>query len=395
MRYAVGIVLLSLGIAGFFLWSNRDMVRGILPLVRPPLILPEGEPLPFALEQGFTARLYSGEVPGARVLTRDPGGVLVASLSSEGSVVALPDLDGNGKADAVIDIITGLRNPHGLAFYCMPEDGADCRAYIAEEDAVREYAYDISARKAVLKKTVALLPSGGGHSTRSLWLHPNNRDLLVSIGSSCNVCNERDARRASVLAIDLASGAVRAYATGLRNTVFMTTHPVTGEVWGTDMGRDNIGDDIPPDEINILKEGSWYGWPWLYGKNVEDHAFSPDARPSFAQEATPSHIDIPAHSAPLGLAFIPEEGWSGEYRHDLLVAYHGSWNRSIPTGYKVVRIELTPQGTYVRTVDFMSGFYRNGSVLGRPAGLLVEPGGLAYVSDDRAGAIYRITRSTE
>lgn len=390
MKYAIGLIFLS-GVAGVILWSNADAIRGVLPLVRPVTALPTGEPLPLVLEEGFIARLYSGEVPGARVLTRDPNGILVASLTSRGSVVALPDVDGNGQADESIEIIGELKGPHGLAFSCS-NDPADCRLFIAEEDAVREYSYDASNYRAVLQKTVALLPSGGGHLTRSLWLHPNAKDLLISIGSSCNVCNERDARRASVLVLDLASGEVRTYATGLRNTVFMATHPITGDVWGSDMGRDNLGDDLPPDEINILQEGGWYGWPWFYGKNVEDYTFSPNARPSYAQEAIPSHIDIPAHSAALGLAFIPEEGWPEEYRNDLFVAYHGSWNRSQPTGYKVVRIELTSQGEYVKTVDFMTGFYKNGSALGRPVSILAELGGTVYVSDDRAGAIYRITR---
>ncbi|MBI2409560.1 PQQ-dependent sugar dehydrogenase [Candidatus Kaiserbacteria bacterium] len=385
MRYA-GWGLLFLLVIGLGLWSTWGAVKGILPFIRPAPQLPEGEPLPFSLEEGFVARLYTNDVPGARVLLRDPRGVLLASLTDNGSVVALPDADANGVADTVVQIISGLRKPHGLAFRCAP----DCAFYIAEEHAVREYAYDPETRQATYVRTLAALPFGRGHTTRSLLAHPNGKDLLVAIGSSCNVCNERDPRRAAILAIDLESGAVRPFATGLRNTVFMAAR--RGEVWGTDMGRDFLGDDLPPDEINILRERAWYGWPWFYGQNVEDFAFNPNARPSFAQESVPSHIDIPAHSAPLGLAFIPAEGWPAEFQGDLLVAYHGSWNRSVPTGYKVVRMKLTPDGQHTSTTDFITGFLKEGEAIGRPAGILAEPGGIVYVSDDHAGAIYRITR---
>lgn len=392
---AVIVLLVVVGAIALGLWSTKGFISGILPLARPSPTLPAGEPLPFSLPEGFTARLYAENVPGARVLLRDPRGALVVSLTSEGSVVALPDENGDGVADSRIEILDGLNNPHGLAFRCA-EDPDDCTLYIAEEDAVRSYAYDMQTRQTTFTDTLIELPANGGHYTRTLLLHPDNTHLLVSIGSSCNVCQEKDSRRAAILKINMETGTSTAYATGLRNTVFMTIHPVTGEVWGTDMGRDLLGDDIPPDEVNILREGRWYGWPWFYGKNVEDLTFSPNSRPSFAQEPTQSHIDIPAHSAPLGLAFVPEEGWPEAYWHHLLIAYHGSWNRSVPTGYKIVRVPLDPQGNPTgKIVDFMTGFMRDGSIIGRPAGLLIEPGGVLYASDDRAGAIYRVTRDSQ
>lgn len=387
----VVLALCVLGATALFAWANRAQIRALVPLLREaPGLPPAGEPLPFSLPDGFTARLYSSEVPGVRVLARDPRGTLLASLPGAGSVVALPDEDGDGVADAVYEVIKGLDRPHGIAFLC----DAECVLYIAEEGAVRSYAYDADTRKAQLRETVAQLPENGGHATRTLLPHPDGR-LLVSVGSSCNVCEERDDRRASILAIDVATKEVERFAWGLRNTVFMAIHPVTGEIWGTDMGRDHLGDDLPPEEINILREGGWYGWPWFYGKNVEDYNFSPNARPSFAQEAVPSHIDMQAHSAPLGLAFIPEEGWPEEYWHDLIVAFHGSWNRSVPTGYKLVRIDLDDRGNFLAAIDdFMTGFTSGRTVLGRPVDVLAEPGGTLYVSDDRAGAIYRITRDS-
>jgi glucose/arabinose dehydrogenase len=223
-------------------------------------------------------------------------------------------------------------------------------------------------------------------------LHPDGMRILISVGSSCNVCEEEDSRRAAVLSYDLQTDTVSTFATGLRNTVFMATHYVTGDIWGTEMGRDMLGDDIPPDEVNVLAEGAWYGWPWFYGKNIEDLDFSPNARPSFVKQAVESHLDIPAHSAPLGIAFVPEEGWPEEFWYDALVAYHGSWNRSTPTGYKIVRFPLDARGMPEGSaVDFMTGFFTGtDEILGRPVDVIAEPGGSLYISDDRAGAVYRV-----
>lgn len=391
MRYIAWFAAAALlCIAAILFWTNRAQIFALIPLIqKPPALPPAGEPLPFSLPAGFTARLFADELPGVRVMVRDPRGTLLASLPGEGRVVALPDENGDGVADVVLDVISGLARPHGLAFVCAQE----CLLYIAEEEAVRSYSYNDRTRKAALRETLALLPVDGGHSTRTLLPHPDGKQLLVAVGSSCNVCQERDERRAAILAIDLTTNDVNRFAHGLRNTVFFTVHPVTGEIWGTDMGRDLLGDDVPPEEINIIREGSWYGWPWFYGKNTEDLAFSPNARPSFAQEAIPSHIDMQAHSAPLGLAFIPEEGWPKEYWHDLLVAFHGSWNRTVPTGYKLVRIDLDAEGNFLGNIDdFMTGFTEGRTVLGRPVDVLAEPGGTLFVSDDRADAIYRITR---
>jgi glucose/arabinose dehydrogenase len=386
LGWIAGAVVLA-ALAGALWWSGQ--LRSALPLLAPAPALSEREHLPLTAASGFEVRLFAHNLPGARVLTRDPQGALVVSLTGEGSVVALPDEDGNGVADATYEVIKGLDNPHGLAFI-------GGTLYIAEEGRVGAYTYDTATRKATFVKTIAALPTGGGHSTRTLWPHPDNERLLVSVGSSCNVCEEADSRRASILAITLATGEVAPYARGLRNTVFMTTHPVTGDVWGTEMGRDLLGDNIPPDEINILREGGNYGWPICFGQNIHDDDFDKKTyirNPCMEPFEKESHIDLQAHSAPLGLAFVPEEGWPEEYWHDALVAYHGSWNRSVPTGYRVVRIGLTPEGEPTGEVDdFLSGFRESGSVTGRPVAILAEPGGTVYVSDDRAGALYRITR---
>ena len=192
-------------------------------------------------------------------------------------------------------------------------------------------------------------------------------------------------------------GVLRTFASGLRNPVFMTIHPETKKVWATEMGRDMLGDDLPPDEINIIAKGRNYGWPFCYGKNVHDDDFDPAMKKSCREPETyPSHIDIPAHSAPLGLSFFPEDGWPAGFRNNLLVAYHGSWNRSVPTGYKIVRYRLDGSGNLLGVDDFVSGWLtKDGTALGRPVDIMVRPGGTIFVSDDKAGVIYRITRKNE
>lgn len=400
----IGIIILAIAVGGYAFYSyakNKppQWLTTIVTKTTPPPPLPEGDAAPFSVPDGFVATIYSREVPGARVMLRDPRGVLLVSSTKEGTVVALPDEDGNGVADRTVPVLSGLNQPHGLFVRC---EGADsntgCMLYVAQTDALTTYAYDPTSFSATNPQTVASFPSGAGHYTRTLLPHPDGENLLVSVGSSCNVCREGNAMRATVQAFNFATQELSTVATGLRNTVFMAINPVSGEIWGTDNGRDLIGDDIPPDEVNEIEAGTNYGWPLCYGNKVRDTDFG-DEPSSVCEQTVPALIELPAHVAALGLAFIPEEGWPEEYRHDLLVAYHGSWNRSEPSGYKVVRIGLSQnasvEGKPVFT-DFMSGFLPagttdEGDALGRPVAVLAEPGGVVYVSDDRAGAIYRIT----
>ncbi len=391
------ILLALLGILAYASPQVRGILMGLAPIATPAPELPEGEPLPFTLPPNFTAHLFSNETPGARVLALGPKATLVVSLTGEGKVVALPDANADGVADETITILDGLDKPHGILFACDYGTGIPeaCEMFVAETDMIRVYAYDPDTYTATFKADLLALPSGGNHFTRTLFPHPDGEHVLVSIGSSCNVCNEDDPLRATILSVDLRSGASATYAHGLRNTVFMALHPVTGDLWGTDMGRDLLGDTLPPDEINILREGEDYGWPTCFGDNNHDTDFDKNTyirNPCMEPFETPSHIDLPAHVAPLGLAFVPEEGWPEEYWHDLFVAEHGSWNSSTPVGYKIVRIPLTPNGNPDGApVDFMTGFLpEGGEAIGRPVSLLIFPGGTMYVSDDRAGAIYTV-----
>jgi glucose/arabinose dehydrogenase len=392
--------------AGALIWlavGSWKVLRGVWPALKSPSqdiarLIERAQAgtdavgMPLALPPGFSLSIFAKGLGGPRVMTLDPVGNLLVSIPSQGRVVALPDLNRDGIAERIATVIDGLKRPHGLAFRCAPE----CRLYIAEEDRVNVYTYDPNDLKAVKLKKIVDLPAGGVHVTRTLLFLPKPHDdqLLISVGSSCNVCTEKDWRRAKVLVVPVEGGGLTTFASGLRNAVFMTLHPRTKKVWVTEMGRDWLGDNLPPDEINILEDGKNYGWPFCFGKNVHDADFDPRENQACKEPKTiPSLMEIPAHSAPLGLAFFPEQGWPEDFQNNLLVAYHGSWNRSVPTGYKIVRYRLDTTGKYLGSEDFITGWFsKDGTALGRPVDIMVRPNGTIFVSDDKAGVIYRIAR---
>lgn len=354
-----------------------------------PVVTPLGESLPFLdVPEGFIVQEFSNDLQKPRTLVKDPNGVLLVSDQTAGTVVALHDEDQDGHADSNIVVASELDTPHGLAFYCAVDP---CKLYIAEEGMISAWDYDTSTYLASNREDLVSLPTGGRHSTRSILFlpPPNQSTLLVSIGSACDTCIELDSKRGTVMAVEADGTNLRPFADGLRNAVFMTTHPVTGATWVTEMGRDFLGDDLPPDEINILEDGRNFGWPYCYGMREHDDIFDP-SHSNGCDGTLPAHIDLQAHSAPLGLDFFPEEGWPEEYQNDLLVAYHGSWNRTVPTGYKIVRMLLDSQGNYEGREDFITGWLtEDEQSIGRPADVLIEPNGEIFISDDKAGVIYR------
>jgi len=387
--------------AGNYYWQNlrvagpavqrppRD-IAGLPEEGKGPGVEPAADPasFPLKLPPGFAFAVFARGLQGARVLALDPAGNLLVSLTSQGRVVALPDKNGDGVADAVVTVLEGLNKPHGLAF--GPEKKP--RLYVAETDQVAAYDYDPERLMATYQQKIADLPPGGRHFTRSLVFLRGARDhrLLISVGSSCDACEEQDPQRAKILAVDVEDGDLSTFASGLRNSVFMAVHPLSQHVWATEMGRDDLGDNWPPDEINIILEGSHYGWPYCYGKRLHDDKSDPTgARREFCNDTIPSFIDVPANEAPLGLAFFPP-AWPEEFRHDLLVAFHGSSNRTEPTGGKVVRYKLDAAGNFMDVEDFITGWLTPAGALGRPVDILITPDGVIYISDDKAGVVYRV-----
>lgn len=389
----VGSIILMI----VYLPKFTAFINGVKPLITPsPVSITSpsfnATGLPLQVPAGFLIALFAKDLPDARVMAFDPQGRMLVSETSAGKVVALAG-QADGLAAHAGTVVQGLRDPHGLAFDCPdPVSAQTCKLYVAATDQIVRYDYDPANASAGNAQKIADLPSGAGHFTRTIAFGPDER-LYVSIGSSCNVCIEKDGRRASIYSMNKDGSDFRLYASGLRNTVFFTWSPVDGQMWGADMGRDYLGDDLPPDEINLLKNGGNYGWPICYGKDIHDTNFDKNLyiqNPCAGKAA--SFVDLPAHSAPLGLAFVPSNSpWPAEYWGDLLVAYHGSWNRTVPTGYKIVRISSLDQGAKLDTEDFISGWLTKAGTLGRPVDLVFDSKGTMYISDDQAGVIYQVT----
>lgn len=334
------------------------------------------------LPPGFAIEPFAGGLGRPRFMTLDPAGTLLVSLPQDGRVVALPDADGDGRADRTVPVAEGLDLPHGLAF-------RDGQLYVAETGRVVRLRYDPGSLKAVGPPEVVVpdLPPRGGHWTRTIAFGPDGR-LYVSVGSSCNVCEEGDPRRAAILRARADGQGTEPFATGLRNAVGLTFHPETGQLWATVNERDWRGDDLPPDYVTAVKEGGFYGWPDCYvvgGRAVPDPDFT---RGRGCDRVTPPTVEIQAHSAPLGLAFYIGRQFPAGYRGDLFVALHGSWNRSVPTGYKVIRIRLGGSRPVVE--DFATGWLVGRRVWGRPVDLVVGKDGSLFLSDDHQGVIYRV-----
>ncbi len=337
---------------------------------------------------GFHIAVFARDIDGARMMVFTPGGVLLVSEAGEGKVVALPDPKQSGKSSPTVTVLTGLNEPHGLAFY-------EGKLYVAENDKLRRYDWDEATLRATNPTKLADLPTGGGHSTRTVLFHDGK--MYVSAGSSCNACVENDPRRATVMQFNPDGSGQKIFAKGLRNAVGLAVNPKTDTVWVTVNGRDWLGDDLPPETIYDLgKDGGDAGWPYCYGDRVPDSNFTKPGGDRCKNVIEPK-VQMQAHSAPLGLAFYEGSQFPSDYQNSIFVAFHGSWNRSIPTGYKVVRVKLDdrgqPQGG---AQDFITGWIapgetKKGRWMGRPVGIVFGSDGSMYLSDDTTGVIYRIT----
>lgn len=344
---------------------------------------------PLKLPDSFIIGIFADDLGKPRDLQFTAGGTLLTSITSSNKIVALPDKNLDGEADEVIDILTELNRPHGLAFF-------NGKLFVAEESKVSRYNFDEENLKATLDKKLFDLPAGGRHFTRSIVFNDKG-ELFVTVGSTCDVCFEKQEWLASIIISDSEGNNPRLFAKGLRNAVFITINPQTQQPWVTEMGRDFLGDNLPPDEVNIIEESPSaslriknYGWPICYGNKIHDSNFDPSINSGQAcQDTEPPIYEIPAHSAPLGLTFINSSQFPNNWHEDLLVAYHGSWNRSTPIGYKVVRLDVEGE-KIVGSDDFLTGFLSGSQTYGRPVDLEFDKEGSLYVSDDKAGIIYKI-----
>jgi glucose/arabinose dehydrogenase len=331
------------------------------------------------VEPGFDVGVAADGLPSARMLAQSPSGELLLSQHVEGQVVKLTDVDGDGTADDVTPILTGLDVPHGLAFI-------GDTLFVAETDRIVRldpWWDGASARQ------IAALPGGGHHLTRSLTAGPDGM-LYVSIGSSCDVCEESDPLRAAIWRLDPDGGPLEPYARGLRNAVGLTWSPDGSRLWATENERNELGEEIPPDEIVAVRPGADYGWPFCFGDRVPMPGLGTPERCSATEPPT---LPLPAHSAPLGLAFSTGTLFPAAFQGDLLVALHGSAVRDRPVGYELARIPMQGQAPgEPRT--FMRGWLVGDDSWGRPVAPYFARDGTLYLTDDKGGVVYWVRPST-
>jgi glucose/arabinose dehydrogenase len=334
--------------------------------------------------EDIRVNLFAQNVPNARHMAFDDLGTLFLSQHRSGKVVALPDTNGDGKSDQTITLLSNRRTPHGLVFAQLD---SGYYLYVAEEHQVIRMKREAKPFAYGKPEVVIRGIPGGGHTTRTIKI--KGQKIYLSVGSSCNVCVEDDPVRAAISQYNLDGSGKEIYARGLRNSVGIEFSPYSGELWGVNNGRDRLGDDHPREELNIIRKGKHYGWPYCFENKTYDEDFG---KTYFCNTTVAPAHTFTAHMAPLGLAFYQKGTLPRRYDNSLFVAFHGSWNRSVPAGYKVVRVRLNERGEILSNEDFITGWLeKDGEVTGRPVDLEQSPEGDLYLSDDALGVVYRIT----
>lgn len=354
----------------------------------PPSATPPVAPLnDLQVPDGFKISVFAEGLPTARLMTVAPDGTLFVARMGKpdtgGEVIALRDLNKDGKADRIEVIASGFNRSHSLAFH-------KGYLYIATMPAVMRVKYE-NGKAGAPKKFIDLPVSTTSHWSRSIAWGKDNR-LYVAIGSSCNVCEETDDRRTSIMVYNEDGSGGKHFAKGLRNAIGIAFDPKTNKLWSDDMGQDKLGEDMPPDEINLIEDGKNYGFPYYVGKNIPNAGLENAKGSLKASDATPPAFEFPAHSSPIDLKFYTGKQFPAAYRGAMLVAIHGSGaaNRKEKIGYKVVRV-MMKDGKPVSTEDFVTGWLKDAQISGRPAGLMTGADGALYISDDNKGFIYRVT----
>jgi glucose/arabinose dehydrogenase len=369
-RILIPAALASIAVVSASIWLAQSPVRAQLN--------EEHLKARLSLAEGYKLNVFASGLEGPRLMQITPAGDIVVSESDSGKILLLKrDSDGDGRSDGAETLKDGLDEPHGLWL----EEG---KLYVAEQSRVTRFDFDggnLSNAKPVLKA----IPTGGSHSTRTIKRGPDSY-FYVTVGSSCNVCIEEHPWRATMLRLDK-DGKPDVFASGLRNTVGFDWQPSTGVLYGVDNGRDRLGDDSPPEELNVIQQGAFYGWPYRHGLDITDPDYGKDM-PKDLSPTPPVHT-FTAHSAPLSIKFLTRQK-NSSMNGTALVAFHGSWNRSKKSGYEIVKLSWKDDGT-ISQEPFMTGCEKNEEVACRPVDIAESPDGTLFVSDDYAGAIYRIT----
>ena len=335
--------------------------------------------------QGLQVTVF-GTVSGARAMAIGPDGSVYVSQPGSNQVTRLVDANGDGAAESKSVAVSGLNRPHGMAFH-------NGWMYIANTDGIVRVKLDANGVPSGAPEVLNHFSGGGAHSTRSIVFGPDGK-MYVSIGSTCNLCVETDSMRAAIIQYDANGANGKVYARGLRNAVGIAFNPATGELWASQNERDDLSpshEDLPPEEINIIHAGGDYGWPYCYGNRIPNPEYHNAAR--CASTIAPA-LEMQAHSAPLSMAFLAgATALPSDYAGDAVVAFHGSWDRSVPTGAKVVRIHIS-NGKPVSYDDLVTGWQRpDGGRWGRPVDTIVAKDGSLLISDDASGEIVRVAKA--
>ena len=347
---------------------------------------------------GFKIEQYAAGFRDPRVLRTAPNGDIFVTESRADQIKVMRDKDGDGRPDQT-ELFTenGLKKPFGIAFY--PPGPDPQYLYVANTDGVIRFPYrngDLKARGPAEKLGVALSPGGllrgGGHWTRDLVFSPDGKKMYVSVGSrSNNSDNAAEANRARIFEFNPDGSGQKVYAWGIRNAVGIAIRPGSDELWMSTNERDDLGDNLVPDYISRVRAGGFYGWPWFYLGNHQDPRHK-GKHPELASQSIVPDVLLQSHSASLNLCSYDGKQFPAEYRGDIFAAFHGSWNRARPTGYKIVRVPLENGKARGDYEDFVTGFVTpDGNVWGRPVGLTVARDGSLLFSEDGNGTIWRVS----
>lgn len=378
----------------------------------PPVVsIPSPGTNPLGSIGGYEVSVFARDLEGPRVIVFDPKGRMVISESKKGDIVILEDPAHTGVAQTKKTLMAGLAHPHGMAFFTDAE--GKVYFYVAETLQITRYLYDVATASVNIdsKKLVTKLPAGGIHENRTIAFGKNFRDapivtglkintqnpqkLYISLPSSCDVCLEKDWKYSTILETDPGGNYTAEFAGGLRDVEFFTFHPANGSIWATEIGAMGRGIQSSADEVNVVVVNTKYGWPYCYGNQIQDGAFSEKTDrkdlPMDCSQTVPPLIVLPAHSEPLGIVFIPKT-WA-DFSGQLLIALHGTWNDGKPSGYRVVRYQIDATGKATSMGDFVTGWLSNGVITGQPTDLKFDSLGDLYITDDAAGIIYRVSKS--
>ncbi len=336
------------------------------------------------LPPGFHITVFAEDVPNARSMALSPNGTLFVGTRKAGKVYAVIDQDQDYQADEVITLARGLYMPNGVAF-------RDGDLYVAEAHRVIKFP-DIENRLHNPGKPEIVSDNffqEKWHGWKFIRFGPDEK-LYVPVGAPCNVCESKDERFASITRMNIDGSGFEIFAFGVRNTVGFDWHPVTEELWFTDNGRDMLGDDLPPDELNHAPvKGLHFGFPYYHGKNIPDPKFGKQRK---LQDFTLPVQELGPHVAALGMRFYTGTMFPEEYKQQIFIAEHGSWNRSVPVGYRISLVRLQ-DNTAMSYEIFAEGWLQGEKAWGRPVDIELMPDGSILISDDLSGTIYRIVYS--